>query len=409
MTVVDRPLDVLIVGAGISGLCAAISLGKQGHRVVIVERSAFIKETGAAIHLPPNSTSLLRWMGIDPADFGGTLLREIHRYTSEGDLKFKKDYDDIRHLWQAEYYLVHRIDLHNHLKKRALETATLHTSCRIITINAESDRPSVTLADGRSFEADVLLGADGIHSQTRGAIAPEAPAPYPVGKSCFRWLLPIDQLKEYESTQAFVGRPGVFIEWAAEDRRLVAYPCGDSKIFNLCAFMPSNESKSNIQVNSWQAVGDKSVIASAFSRFCPGVQKIIDSAEDLKMWDMYDMKALPAWVSNNTALIGDSAHPFQPYLGQGGAMAIEDAIEIATLLPMGTQVVDIPRRLEIYQASRQPRVNMVLDFTRLNGRDQNDPTGARITPADMVNFMGICFSYNAIEHSKSLLKTESVK
>ncbi|KAF7516112.1 hypothetical protein PCG10_002450 [Penicillium crustosum] len=77
MTVSNQPLDVLIIGAGIAGLSAAIALGKQGHRVVILEKSAFLRETGAAMHLPPNCTALLRWMGIDPTEFGGTLLREV--------------------------------------------------------------------------------------------------------------------------------------------------------------------------------------------------------------------------------------------------------------------------------------------------------------------------------------------
>ncbi|KAJ6104007.1 hypothetical protein N7523_010327 [Penicillium sp. IBT 18751x] len=138
----DQPLKVLVVGAGIAGLSVAIALGKQGHRVVILEKSHFLKEAGAAIHLPPNATVLLEWMGVDPASFEDVLLRKINRYDTEGDLKYQRDFEPIRRNWQAvggqiilgngpESCLVHRVGLHNALTKRALETATLHTGCTI--------------------------------------------------------------------------------------------------------------------------------------------------------------------------------------------------------------------------------------------------------------------------------------
>ncbi|KAJ5496168.1 Monooxygenase FAD-binding [Penicillium fimorum] len=355
MTALNQPLQVLVIGAGIAGLSAAIALGKQGHHVVILEKSDFLKETGAAVHLPPNCTALLRWMGIDPVDFGGTLLHE-------------------------EWYLVHRVELHNHLKKRALETATLHTRCKVTEVNLEGACPSVTLADGRTFKADLLIGADGLHSQIRQSIAPGSPSPYPVGKSCFRWLLPTDQLRQDASTVDFVRDTGVFVEWAANDRRLVAYPCSDSKILNLCAFVPLNKVQADDQSDSWQAAGDKATIVEAFSKFSPGVQQIIASADrNLKVWDLYDMEALPTWTRGHAALLGDAAHPFQPYMGQGAAMAVEDAISIATLLPYGSKPHDIPMRLEMYQMARRPRVNLVLHYTRMNGRDEKDIAGDRIS------------------------------
>ncbi|OQD62176.1 hypothetical protein PENPOL_c013G08246 [Penicillium polonicum] len=405
MNSTNKPLDVLIIGAGIAGLSAAIALGKQGHRVVILEKSAFLREAGAAIHLPPNCTAVLRWMGVDPLDFGGTLMREVHHYGLEGDMKYKKEFADIRHLWQAEFYLVHRVDLHNHLKKRALETATLHTQCKIIDADLEGARPSVILDDGRIFNADLLLGADGIHSQLRQSIAPGAPAPYAVGKSCFRWLLPTEELKKYEDTLDFVKDPGVLVEWASDDRRLVAYPCSDNRVFNVCAFMRSTQTKTDTYLGGSQATGDKATIASAFSEFSPGVKRIIESAEDHpKVWDLYDMKSLPTWTKGHAALLGDAAHPFQPFMGQGAAMAIEDAASIATLLPLGTAPDNIPSRLEMYEASRRDRVEFVLHYTRLNGRDENDTSSARLTAEEMVNVMGICFKHNAIDHTNSYWK-----
>ncbi|KAJ5733984.1 hypothetical protein N7493_002770, partial [Penicillium malachiteum] len=407
----NQPLDILIIGAGIAGLSAAIALGKQGHNVVILEKSAFLKETGAAIHLPPNCTAMMNWMDVDPAKFGGTLLHEIRRYGFAGDLHFQKDFDQVRHMWPAEWYLVHRVDLHNYLKSRALETAELHTKCKITAIDINSSRPSVTLEDGRVFEADLLLGADGLHSHVRGVIAPEASAPYPVGKSCFRWLLPTEDLQKFDSTKDFVKSEGIFIEWAANDRRLVAYPCSDSKVYNLCAFAPSHEVNIDTQVDGWQTLGDKQTIIEAFSEFSPGVRKILEEADEkLKVWDLFDMEDLPRWTAGHSVLIGDSAHPFQPFfantkedMGQGAAMAIEDAVGIAALIPVGTKREDIPALLQIYETNRRPRVEMVLEFTRLNGRDDDGSEGVRITPAQMIEFMGVCFSYNQVSECQRLL------
>ncbi|KAE8406809.1 hypothetical protein BDV37DRAFT_45877 [Aspergillus pseudonomiae] len=307
-----NPLCIVIIGAGIAGLSAAIALSKQGHHVIVIEKSKFARETGAAIHIPPNCTALLQWMDVDPRDFGGTLIEQIHRYDSNGELKYKKELSGIRGQWQAEWYLVHRVDLHNYLKERLSRTqATLHLGCKITNINIESDQPTVMLDDGREFTCDLLLGADGLHSMLRTHIIPSFPSPYPAGKSTFRWLLQTEELKNHEATKDVVGDPGVFVEWAGNDRRIVAYPCSNNKIFNLVGFMPTAES--GTYGEGWQAVGDKSALAKGFAGFAPSVEKMIDMAgDDLKVWELADMERMPTWVRGRAALVGDSAHPFQP-------------------------------------------------------------------------------------------------
>jgi salicylate hydroxylase len=86
-------------------------------------------------------------------------------------------------------------------------------------------------------------------SQVRGAIAPRAPAPYQVGRSCFRWLLPTKDLQKHDCTREFVQKEGIFIEWASDTCRLVAYPCSNSKVYNLCAFVPSREVEFDTQAD----------------------------------------------------------------------------------------------------------------------------------------------------------------
>ncbi|KAL2827944.1 hypothetical protein BDW59DRAFT_53118 [Aspergillus cavernicola] len=398
----SQPLSIVVVGAGISGLTAAIALGKQGHRVVVLEKSKFNRETGAAINLAPNCTAVLEWLDIDPRQFGGTVLERMDYNDNQGNLKYFKDFSGVRQSWQAEYYLVHRADLHNALKDRARQTAEIHTGCKIVDIDISTNRPSVTLDDGRIFKGDLLIGADGLNSIVRNQIAPEASPPTPSDKSCFRWLLPASDLRQLAVTKDVV-QPGVFIEWAAPKSRLVVYPCSDNEILNLCAFIPTADAGELGQ--GWESSGNKNALVNSFAEFSPAVREFIERADDdLKVWQLFDMEALPRWVTGRAALIGDSAHPFQPFLGQGGAMAIEDAVSLAILLPLGTALEDIPSRLSLYETARRPRVEMTLKYTRLNGRDEGDVLATKITAAEMVRFMEIVISHNEVVHSTAIMQ-----
>ncbi|KAL4882173.1 hypothetical protein BJY04DRAFT_227367 [Aspergillus karnatakaensis] len=398
-----KPLDVIIVGAGISGLAAAVALGKQGHRVVVLEKSKFNKETGAAINVPPNCTALLEWLGIDITKHGGTMLEQVNRHDQHGTVKFQTDFGAVRKFWQAEYYLVHRCDLHGAIKEQALKTAEIYTSCEIVEIDASSERPSVTLDDGRVFEGDLLIGADGLHSIIRKKIAPQAPDPTPADKSCFRWLLPADEIREFALTKNIVKR-GALMEWcAAGVARLVMYPCSNNEVLNLVAFMPT-ELVGNLG-EGWEVSGNKPALVSGFSSFCPAVREVVGRAgSDLKVWQLYDMEALPYYVTGHVALTGDAAHPFQPYLGQGGAMAIEDGISIGMLLPLGTNPKDIPDRLKIYETARRPRIEMTLHYTALNARNEGDESTDKETAAEMAKMMSIIGSHNEVAHSTALLQ-----
>ncbi|OJJ04459.1 hypothetical protein ASPVEDRAFT_196891 [Aspergillus versicolor CBS 583.65] len=392
-----QPLRVVIVGAGFAGLTAAIALGREGHRVVVLEKSRFNKETGAAINSAPNCTKMLEWLGVDVKGYGGTLLEEMSRYDHEGTLKYSQEFGPIRQSWQAEYYFIHRADLHTALKQQAEKVATIHTGCRIVTVGVSSDNPSVVLDDGQVFAADVLIGADGLHSVVRKQIAPSSSQPYPTDKACFRWLLPTSEISNLDETKDII-QPGRFIEWTSGKTRLVVYPCANNEVLNLCAFIPT------AQVEAADA-SSKEIVMREFRDYCPAVQKLIESTdEDLKAWQLYDMDPLPRWVCRRAALIGDAAHPFQPFLGQGGAMAIEDGVSLATFLPLGTIPSEIPSLLGLYEKARRPRVEMALKYTRLNARDEDGSSDRRITAAEMMRFMGAIFSHDELVNSQTILQ-----
>lgn len=175
-----QPLKVVVVGAGIGGLFAAIALRAAGHHVEIYESSRFAVETGAAIHIPPNVNGLLRRYGLIPEDYGAVNCEYISEEFPNGDLKFRRDVRGLGHAFAYPWQLIHRIELHNALKniardaKREGKPVLIHLQSKVTSVDVE--KTSITLQDGKVVYGDLVLGADGVHVSS------------PLGKSMTRQL-----------------------------------------------------------------------------------------------------------------------------------------------------------------------------------------------------------------------------
>ncbi|KAF4155541.1 hypothetical protein CNMCM8927_008603 [Aspergillus lentulus] len=347
-------------------------------------------------------------------------------YTSTGDLVYSRDLTGVIKTSGTEWNLVHRAKLHSELTRIATSgeglgsPAKLFLDCKLADLNVHE--PSLKLATGEIFRGDLIIGADGIHSWTRSFVAP-GHKPFPYGKGCFRWLGPYDELASDPETERYAGT-GLLNEWAGSDRRVIYYPFCDHTMANYAGFVPAHEAGTT--THSWDNAASKEVLLKCFESFGPSVRSILSkaSANKLKFWPLMDMHSLPTWTQGFVVLIGDAAHPFLPFMAQGGAMAIEDGASLGALLPLGTAKSDILNRLSLYEECRRGRVEHIQEFTRRNGRDPDGSRGPRPScesfqakraltgqPLNQVrlakeamDFMAFCVQHDEWKHSSDVLR-----
>ncbi|KAL9114601.1 MAG: hypothetical protein Q9227_001279 [Pyrenula ochraceoflavens] len=398
---INTGLTVLIVGAGLGGLTAALGLRQQGHKVKIFESSRLATETGAAIHVAPNANGVLRKLGIKVENNGANTM-DFNTIFSPTGAAHTTDLRPMAHLWQHKWYLAHRLSLHTQLREAATsikgkgEPAELYTSSKVVRVDTKA--ATITLSSGEIFSGDVVLGADGVHSSTRQFIT-EAAKPFSSGKSAFRFLLEKNLALQDPETAKFEFKDGEFLLWFGIDRRVVVYPTANNTLLNFVCIHPEEESEAT---EDWGAAGSVDALVKIYDKFDPGIKKLLGKAhpETLRVWKLLDMKILDDWTADNFALLGDAAHPFLPHQGQGGAQAIEDAVSLAVMFPFGTRREDIPDLLKLYQTARKERADTIQQYTRLAGKDlqSGDP------PFDMMQFTNYNFGHDEWDHSTQLLR-----
>lgn len=314
-----KPLDVLIVGAGIGGLSAAVFLRRQGHRVTLLEQSRFANELGAAVHIAPNAVGLLLRMGINVEDLGAVPCKILSQTLPDGKLMFEAPIWRAAGRWQHQWFLAHRVDLHSELKKVASAEdgpgtpAILRTSTRVASVSTDG---RVILESGEQLSADVVIGADGVHSKTRYALpGSQGVKSFGGGKSAFRFTMPRSRALEDPLTRPLIEKEGHLNMIMGKDRRVIIYPTRHHQLLNFVCIHPTSESDQKDQkADEWQSSANLNKMLEVYKGWNPAVLKILSMADEetLKVWDLLDMDQLPTWTDGQLALIGDAAHPFTP-------------------------------------------------------------------------------------------------
>ncbi|KAF1962602.1 FAD/NAD(P)-binding domain-containing protein [Byssothecium circinans] len=403
-----KPLEVVIVGAGIGGLSAAILLRQQGHHVTLLEQSRFANELGAAVHIAPNADGLLLRMGLDVAASGAVPCNLLTTFKPNGETLFQVPVWRQKPRWQHRWLLAHRVDLHSELKRLATTEegkgtpAVLKSSSKVSRVTTDG---TVTLASGEQITADLVVGADGVHSKTRYALpGSEGIKIFGSGKSAFRFLMPRSRALEDPVTRPLVEAEGHLALWFGRDRRVVIYPTRNHELLNFVCIHPTKDSEVSPQSHDsadWQKTGHLDKLLEVYKDFDPAVVKLLSMADEdtLKVWELLDMEKLPTWTEGRLALIGDAAHPFTPHQGQGAAQAIEDAASLACVLPLGTLPSEIPERMKIYEKCRYDRAFNIQEYSRIAGRDLGDGP-----PLDSTKYTNENFGYDEWHYSSQKLR-----
>lgn len=231
----------------------------------------------------------------------------------------------------------------------------------------------MSLEDGTHFQGDVVIGADGVHSVTRNALPGGKVKAECRGKSAFRFMVPKEAALNDPITAKLVEHTGQLSIWYSTDRRIILYPTSDNTVLNFVIIHPESESAADSD-DAWGAQGNLDKMLHIMDGFDPVILRLLAKAdpESVKVWKLLDMDVIPKWHYQRLALVGDAAHPFLPHQGQGGGVAIEDAVSLGVVLSQGLSIGEVPERLKLYHDIRHDRATRIQSFSRMVGEDRTE-------------------------------------
>jgi salicylate hydroxylase len=303
---------------------------------------------GAGLVAAPNLARLLRRLGVMDEFLERAVALEtgweFRRWADGRILSAERLAGACERLYGEGTYTVHRADLLAALQG-AVPDAAIRLGRECTSVDVHADGVELSFADGGHVGADVVIGADGVHSTVRGAVTTPSPPEYS-GLCAFRALVPADR------APAFARRRAQTL-WIGPGHHLVHYPVSGEEAVNLVAFAPAGE----FTEESWSATATVDELLAEFDGWDPRLTELIRAAGTPGRWALLDRRPLARWTRGRVALLGDAAHPMFPFFAQGAAQAIEDAAVLAACLSDDRS--DPGRALERYASLRIPRATRV--------------------------------------------------
>jgi salicylate hydroxylase len=375
---------VLMIGAGLGGLTAAIALRQQGQAVELFEAAQRLEETGAGLTLGRGAQQVFRDLGIQAAVAAcacpaGTLpflhyrsARLLMGAPDPGDGRPDDGTADIvRHCYRGDLQAVL-------LSEARRLGVTIHTNHRLVAIDDQGAGVTARFANGASASGRALVGADGVRSAVRALLWP-GDAPRYTRHVAYRFLIPAAQAAPHMA----LGRSAIFI---GPQRTFNRYTMAGGTVVNCAALVETSE----VVAEGWSIPADSAEVAGTFAGWHRDVLGLVEGASGIVKWGLYDRALLPQWSRGRVTLLGDAAHAMLPFLGMGAAMAIEDGWALARALSLETGVAEAFAR---YETARQPRTALLHAMSKRQGEvtqaidpDTFEPASAPLGNAEVMGF-----------------------
>jgi salicylate hydroxylase len=357
---------VAIIGGGIGGLTAANALLRAGLEVSVYESAGELKEIGAGVALHANAMRVLRFIGVED---------QVRKIAGKTDYSVTKDGISGRIISQTsramhaelqgiEPATVHRADLLDVLAA-ALPDGTASLSRRCVSVESADGTAVARFADGSEVEADVIIGADGIHSAVRTSLfGPDAPRF--TGKICYRSVIPTAKVRA--SALADVAADNG--QWLGPHGTIVLYPLRGEELINVVCHYDDD----SYRHESWVTECERAEVLDRYAGWHESLLRLFEAGDTWYKWALYDRDPIPRWTKGRVTLLGDSAHPMLPYLGQGACQALEDGAVLANALAAAPS--DPVAALGDYERVRRPRASSVVLTARARGVSNHLPRWA---------------------------------
>lgn len=363
---------VVVAGGGIGGLACALALAREGVEVDLLEQATAFGEVGAGLQLGPNAVRVLNAWGLTDALYASAAfpealhVRDAHSASTLGHLRLGAM---ARAHYGQPYATLHRADLHGLLLEAVQHERRirLHLDTRLAGYEEGPTAVNVTCENEATFEADALIGADGLWSRVRAEMLGAQPARVS-GHLAYRGMVAAEDLPEWM-------REPLVTAWLGPHLHVVHYPVRRGDWFNVVAVVEGMLGRGHggppgSDPQSWSHEARQADLLRTIGPVCQELKAMLDRVGEWKLWALNDRAPVASAAEHakgRVALLGDAAHPLRPYLAQGAAMALEDAWTLGRLVETAGGAPDWPGLFARYAETRWQRNARVQARSLRNG------------------------------------------